>query len=445
MSGKNTDSGTVVEPARVHEILGHHMLVDGYPFVFDAKKSRGSYFIDAVTGRQYLDFFTFFASGSVGHNHPGLLEKKFYSRLAEIAVNKPSNSDIYSVEMAEFVDTFSRVAVPESMPHLFFISGGALAVENALKAAFDWKVQKNNMKGIKGDRGQKVIHFRDAFHGRTGYTMSMTNTDPAKIARFPKFDWPRIENPKIIFPLEDNIEEVEAAEKRAVEAIERVLAQDGEDIAAIIIEPIQGEGGDNHFRPEFFKELRRIADEKEVILIFDEVQTGVGITGKMWCHQHFGVEPDILAFGKKTQVCGIMSSDRINEVDSVFKVSSRINSTWGGNLVDMYRAKRIFEIIEEENMVDNAAKMGEIFQKHLVDLQASKPDLLSSARGRGLFCAIDLPDPVVRDKVISVLAEDGLLALKCGQRTVRFRPPLNVSKEEIDRAAEIIGKALTKV
>jgi len=140
-----------------------------------------------------------------------------------------------------------------------------------------------------------------------------------------------------------------------------------------------------------------------------------------------------------------MSSDRINEVDSVFKVSSRINSTWGGNLVDMYRAKRIFEIIEEENMVDNAAKMGEIFQKHLVDLQASKPDLLSSARGRGLFCAIDLPDPVVRDKVISVLAEDGLLALKCGQRTVRFRPPLNVSKEEIDRAAEIIGKALTKV
>jgi len=420
------------------------MLVDGFPLVLDLEKSHGSFLYDSSEGREYLDFFTFFASSALGHNHPRLLEKDFLDKLAKVAVNKPSNSDLYTVEMAEFVETFARIAVPESMPNLFFISGGALAVENALKAAFDWKVRKNFAKGIKEEKGHKVIHFRDAFHGRTGYTISLTNTDPTKTDYFPKFDWPRIENPKVTFPLEAHLDEVVEAEKRAIDAIEKVLAEDADDIAAIIIEPIQGEGGDNHFRPEFFRELRRIADENDVILIFDEVQTGVGLTGKMWCHQHFGVEPDIMAFGKKTQVCGIMASDRINEVDSVFKVSSRINSTWGGNLVDMVRAKRMFEIIEEENLVENAARMGDVLQNHLLELQKDFGELVSNARGRGLFCAFDLAGTKMRDNFVTTCMHNGLLILKCGERTVRFRPPLNVSKEEIDRAAEILRKSLVE-
>jgi len=433
-----------VKPTEVHNVLRKHMLVDGFPLVLDLEKSHGSFLYDSSEGREYLDFFTFFASSALGHNHPRLLEKDFLDKLAKVAVNKPSNSDLYTVEMAEFVETFARIAVPESMPNLFFISGGALAVENALKAAFDWKVRKNFAKGIKEEKGHKVIHFRDAFHGRTGYTISLTNTDPTKTDYFPKFDWPRIENPKVTFPLEEHLDEVVEAEKRAIDAIEKVLAEDADDIAAIIIEPIQGEGGDNHFRPEFFRELRRIADENDVILIFDEVQTGVGLTGKMWCHQHFGVEPDIMAFGKKTQVCGIMASDRINEVDSVFKVSSRINSTWGGNLVDMVRAKRIFEIIEEENLVENAARMGDVLQNHLLELQKDFGELVSNARGRGLFCAFDLAGTKMRDNFVTTCMHNGLLILKCGERTVRFRPPLNVSKEEIDRAAEILRKSLVE-
>ena len=433
-----------VKPTEVHNVLRKHMLVDGFPLVLDLEKSHGSFLYDSSEGREYLDFFTFFASSALGHNHPRLLEKDFLDKLAKVAVNKPSNSDLYTVEMAEFVETFARIAVPESMPNLFFISGGALAVENALKAAFDWKVRKNFAKGIKEEKGHKVIHFRDAFHGRTGYTISLTNTDPTKTDYFPKFDWPRIENPKVTFPLEAHLDEVVEAEKRAIDAIEKVLAEDADDIAAIIIEPIQGEGGDNHFRPEFFRELRRIADENDVILIFDEVQTGVGLTGKMWCHQHFGVEPDIMAFGKKTQVCGIMASDRINEVDSVFKVSSRINSTWGGNLVDMVRAKRMFEIIEEENLVENAARMGDVLQNHLLELQKDFGELVSNARGRGLFCAFDLAGTKMRDNFVTTCMHNGLLILKCGERTVRFRPPLNVSKEEIDRAAEILRKSLVE-
>jgi L-lysine 6-transaminase len=442
MSGFSPIIQTKVASKDVHEILAKNMLIDGFPIVYDTEKSHGTILHDSLSGKDYLDFFTFFASGSIGHNHPGLLEDGFYKKLARIAVNKVSNSDIYTTEMAEFVATFVRVAVPESLPNLFFISGGALAVENALKAAFDWKVRKNFKKGMKQERGHKVIHFREAFHGRTGYTMSLTNTDPTKTDYFPKFAWPRIENPKIVFPLEKHLDEVKAAEKRAVDAIKKVIAEDGDDIAAIIIEPIQGEGGDNHFRAEFFKELRRIADDSEVILVFDEVQTGLGITGKMWCHEHFGIRPDILAFGKKTQVCGIMASNRINEVDSVFKVSSRINSTWGGNLVDMWRAKRIFEIVETEKLVDNAANMGASFLEQLREIERQFPELISNARGRGLFCAFDLADTRCRDAFLTLLLKKGLIALKCGQRTIRFRPPLNVARGEIEKALAIVGDAL---
>lgn len=439
--GKPHEKSSVV-PTEVHKTLSKHMLVDGFPFVLDMDKSHGSYLIDKATGKEYLDFFTFFASSALGHNHPGMKEKGFYNRIGEIAITKPSNSDLYTVEMAEFVDTFARVAVPPGLPNLFFIDGGALGVENALKAAFDWKVRKNFARGYKEEKGHKVIHFREAFHGRTGYTMSLTNTDPAKTNYFPKFGWPRIENPKIIFPLEKHLDEVVAAEKRAVAAIEKAFSENKDDVAAIIIEPIQGEGGDNHFRAEFFRELRRLANEREAILVFDEVQTGVGMTGKMWCHQHFGVEPDILAFGKKTQVCGMMSSNRINEVDSVFKVSSRINSTWGGNLVDMYRAKRIFEIIDEEGLVANAAMMGAVLSKHLLDLEKRHAGLVSNARGRGLFCAFDLPDTACRDAALTSIMKHGLLVLKCGVKTIRLRPPLNVKKDEIDKAAGILDKVL---
>jgi len=442
MASAKSKGSVSIAPGKVHESLARHMLVDGFPFVLDMDKSHGSFMVDKASGKEYLDFFTFFASNALGHNHPGLLEKDFHKRIGEMAITKPSNSDLYTVEMAEFVETFANVAVPESLPNLFFIDGGALAVENALKAAFDWKVRKNFAKGYKEERGRQVIHFREAFHGRTGYTMSLTNTDPTKVNYYPKFGWPRIENPKIVFPLEKHLNEVVAAEKRAIAAIEKALADNKDDIASIIIEPIQGEGGDNHFRPEFFRELRRIADQNELILIFDEVQTGAGMTGKMWCYEHFGMAPDIVAFGKKTQVCGIMASNRLNEVDSVFKVPSRINSTWGGNLVDMYRAKRIFEVIEDENLVENAAKMGEVLIARLQDLERRYPDFISNARGRGLFCAFDLADTACRDALVTSCVNHGLLILKCGVKTIRFRPPLIVQKAEIDKAVDIMAEVV---
>jgi len=434
-----------VAPSEVLDTIRRHMLVDGFPIVVDLENSRGARLRDAADGREYLDFFQFFASMPLGFNHPRLTEPDFKERLAAVAVNKPSNSDFYAQQMAEFVEAAERYAIPKELPRMFLIEGGALAVENALKAAFDWKVRRNLAKGIETEKGHKVIHFREAFHGRTGYTMSLTNTDPVKVKYYPKFDWPRITNPKVTFPLADHLDAVIAAEEKAKDEIRKAIATYGDDIAALIIEPIQGEGGDNHFRPEFMQFLREITEENEIIFICDEVQTGVGLTGRFWAYEHAGIVPDIIAFGKKMQVCGILASEKLNEADGVFKVPSRINSTWGGNLTDMFRATRYLQVIEEENLVENAARVGKYLVEQLYDLQERYPALVSNARGSGLMAAFDLPDGDKRGAFLRAARENGMLIVGCGPRTARFRPPLTLTREEVDEGAEIIGRILGRL
>jgi len=440
-----SESSAAIGPAEVFETLGRHMLVDGFHLVVDLERSRGSRIYDAATGRWYLDFYTFFASSPVGINHPKMREVSFLDRLQRTAVNKPANSDAYTVELAEFVATLERLAMPPALPHLFLVEGGAVAVENALKTAFDWKVRKNLSRNLAG-RGSRVLHFRQAFHGRTGYALSLTNTDPVKTDHYPKLDWPRVENPKIGFPRTPESErQVAVAEARAVAQIEEAFASHPDDIAAIVIEPIQGEGGDNHFRGQFLRELRRLCDVHDALLILDEVQTGVGLTGKMWAHEHFGFEPDILVFGKKLQACGIMVSRRIDEVpDNVFKVSGRINSTWGGNLADMVRGARFLEIIAEEGLIPNAARMGEVLLAGLEHLETRYPHKVLSARGRGLMCAFDLETPDLRRCVMERCHANGLLMLASGPQGIRFRPALNVTREEIEEGLERIDRSLVE-
>lgn len=331
MTSSVTD--TRLSPRDVLETLSRHILVDGYHVVMDLERSRGSYLYDERSGRPLLDFFTNFATSPIGYNHPKTADPEFRERLLEAARTKPANSDIYTARYAEFVETFARIAIPPAhADHLFFIEGGAMGVENALKTAFDWKVRKNLARGVAGERGTQVLHFQNAFHGRSGYTLSLTNTaDPRKTDYFPKFSWPRLSCPRLEFPVTaEVVARAAAAEGEVEREIRRACAQFPGDVAALILEPIQGEGGDNHFRPEFFRRLRALADELEFLLIFDEVQTGVGLTGSMWAWQQFGVEPDLFCFGKKTQVCGFAANHRIDDVDNVFKISSRINSTWGG-------------------------------------------------------------------------------------------------------------------
>jgi L-lysine 6-transaminase len=442
-----TTTSPQIAPADVHRTLARHILADGYDLVFDFERSHGAWVYDSRAGREYLDFLTFFGSNPIGYNHPKMQDRDFQRMLTRVAQLKPSLSDVYSVEYAWFVDTFGRLAMPESMRYAFFVEGGALGVENTLKAAFDWKVRRNKAKGIPGERGSQVIHFREAFHGRTGYTLSLTNTDPRKTDYFPKFPWPRIENPKLRFPVTREVDaDVRAAEERALAQIRRAFGDHPDDVACIILEPIQAEGGDNHFRPEFLQALQRTARENECLLILDEVQTGVGLTGKMWAFEHFGIEPDLVAFGKKTQVCGCMAGPRIDEEpQNVFKVSSRINSTWGGGLTDMVRFGRYLEVIDEDRLVDNAKVVGERLLRGLESVQAELGGVMTNARGRGLMIAFDLATPEARDAAHKRLIAEGLLLLTCGTRSIRFRPPLNLTAAEADAALDIVRKALRRL
>lgn len=437
-----------IGPDQVDSIFMKHTNAEGMmPLVLGMDSSRGINLRDERDGRTYLDFFGFYASNSVGMNHPKMTEDEdFKTRLLESAMNKVTNSDIRTVAMARFLDTFNRVAMPQYLPYAFFVSGGALAVENALKTAFDWKVRKNFQKGYRREVGNKVLHFDESFHGRTGYTMSLTNTsDPRKTMYFPKFDWPRVSNPKIVFPLEDNLEDLIRREQVALNQAKHYFDSMKDEIACIIIEPIQGEGGDNHFRKEFLQALKDLATDNEALMIFDEVQTGVGMTGAMWAHQAIGVEPDIICFGKKTQVCGILAGRRLDEVDDhVFKMGSRINSTWGGNLVDMVRFDRILEIIEEDNLVGNAKVVGDHLNALLHSL-ADETDSVTNVRGLGLFCAMDMPTPEFRDRLLQRCFDEGMIILGCGDRSIRFRSPLTITKEEVDTGIELIREAILKI
>ena len=434
-----------ITPERVHPILSRHLLADGMEMVLDMEDSDGVVLKDQVTGRSFLDLFGFYASNALGMNHPKMRsDASFMKRLIESALNKVANSDVYTTHMARFVQTFSRVGIPDHLPYAFFVSGGALAVENALKTAFDWKVRKNFQKGYRHEKGSQVLHMDQAFHGRSGYTLSLTNTsDPRKTQYFPKFDWPRITNPKIHFPLTDEaLEALHKHEEAALNQAKMAFHTHKDDIACFIMEPIQGEGGDNHFRPEFLQKLKALVHENDALFIFDEVQTGVGITGSFWAHEALGVEPDIIAFGKKTQVCGILAGKKLDEVDGhVFQTSSRINSTWGGNLVDMVRFDRILEIIEEDHLVEHSKDVGKYLKDRLMHMAESNHSV-TNVRGLGLMCAFDLPNTHARNAFLKETFNQGIIMLGCGDHSIRFRPPLTITREKIDQGIEAIEKAL---
>jgi len=435
-----------VTPEQVNETLSQHILADGFDLTYDMGQSHGAYIYDSKYKRELLDFFTCFASVPLGYNHPKMVnDEDFKQNLLLAAMANPSNSDVYTQQYAQFVKTFGAIGIPSYLPHAFFIAGGGLAIENALKVAMDWKVQKNFANGYKEEKGFKVLHFEKAFHGRTGYTLSLTNTSSDKTKWFAKFDWPRVAVPTVKFPLEDeNLANAIQTEEASIAQIKQAFAENKDDICAIIIEPIQSEGGDNHLREEFLIQLRTLADENEAFLIYDEVQTGVGLTGKFWCHQHYSekARPDILAFGKKMQVCGILVGHKVDEVEkNVFNVPSRINSTWGGNLVDMVRATQILQIVEEDQLCNNAAAVGQYLKENL-EAFSKEYGQITNVRGKGLLCAFDFPNTEMRNSFIKNGLAQNVMFLGCGAQTIRFRPALIIEKVHIDQGLDVMRKIL---
>ncbi|MGH8861060.1 MAG: aminotransferase class III-fold pyridoxal phosphate-dependent enzyme, partial [Jatrophihabitantaceae bacterium] len=235
-------------------------------------------------------------------------------------------------------------------------------------------------------------------------------------------------------------------EARALTQARAAFERYPHDIACFIAEPIQGEGGDNHFRPEFLQAMQAMCREFDALLVMDEVQTGVGMTGTAWAYQQLGVQPDVVAFGKKAQVCGVMAGGRVDEVaDNVFVVGSRINSTWGGNLTDMVRARRILEVIESDDLIARASFLG-AHLLHQLKALAGKHSVVSDVRGRGLMCAITLPSARLRDDVVTKLRDDErVMMLGCGTSSLRVRPALTISIDEIDRGIAALDRVLSSL
>jgi len=430
----------------------------------DMWKSHGSFLVDA-DGQEYLDYFGFLSTAPIRYDHPRLRDKAFLEKLAKAAFYRPSLADFWTEELAEFVDALRKYGTPDYLHHYFFIDGGSLAVENALKAAFDWKVRRNIEKGlIKNDPvedleplGTKVICFESAFHGRSGYTLSMTHTnDSRKYKYFPKFNWYRVEPPVLMFNSDGSIanaDEAGAREKEAVGALRKILEENGDDVGAMVIEPIQCEGGDRHMPLSFFKQMRQLCDEHDVILVFDEVQTGFGTTGKMWGHEHFGPDarPDVIAFSKKSQVGGVMANhDRFARYgDHVFSNTdggkSRLNSTWGGHPTDMLRGAEFLKIIHEENLLDNALAQGEVLLEGLKTLCKKYGSVIENPRGKGMLLGIDAKTPEMQSALWGAMKEERLLGLTCGTRTIRFRPHLDLTDKEAVLGLERLEKALKRI
>ncbi|MDX2599651.1 L-lysine 6-transaminase [Streptomyces caniscabiei] len=429
------------------DFLRTHVTGDFNDILIDVRASTGCWLVDERDGSRYLDMSMFYASAPLGHNHPGLYgDQALDEALLAASRMKPANPDFGTSEQIRFVTAFLNALGSNDMPYVFFIDGGAAAVENALKVAFDWKTQHNAARGI-AVRGSRALHLEHAFHGRSGYTMSLTNTDPSKTRDFPTFDWPRIPSPAVNDMDRWDDPDLLAEEAQALAAAEVAFHRYADEIACFVFEPVQGEGGDRHLRPRFLSAMADLCRSHDALFVADEVQSGFGITGDRWACDTLGLRPDLIAFGKKTQVCGVLGGRRVREVENnAFRASSRLSSTWGGNLTDMVRATRILEIVEREGLFTAARTTGAYLLRGLRELASELPELVSDPRGRGLMCAITLPDREVRDRVVAQsLTKHGVIFLGSGERELRWRPPLSVTEADLATALEALRDVLTQI
>ena len=313
-----------VSAADVIAELEKHILVDGFKLVFDVEKSRGSRFVDAATGRELIDLYSFYASQPVGFNHPYFERPEVREDLLRAAESESGLRGCLHNSIRDLRSDFRASNGCACVATVIFIEGGAVAVENALKAAMDWKVRKNLAAG-RGERGTEIIHFERAFHGRTGYTMSLTNTDPRKVAYYPKFPWPRISTPAIDFslPAARRTEAVIEKEKRAEKEILEAFTAKTHDIAAIIIEPVQGEGGDEPFSSGVLEATPPDLRRERSAFDFRRSPIGHGNHRQALVLRARRCDAGLLAFGKKAQVCGVMAGPRLDEVkDNCFRLPS---------------------------------------------------------------------------------------------------------------------------
>lgn len=398
-----------------------------------------------------LDLYTQIASIPIGYNHPSLMAAMRKEDNLVQFINRPALAVHPPSDWAERINNALMRVAPAGLNQVQTMACGACSLEHSQKAMFMSYQRKKRggkpptqeelksclMNKAPGSPDLTVLSFTNAFHGRTMGALALTHSKWIHKLDFPVPEWPVAHFPDLKYPLEDFVRENMEEENKCLEEVEDLIHswnKKGKPIVGAVIEPIQAEGGDNFASPEFFQGLQRICNKNEVPLMFDEVQTGCGATGKFWAHENFNLPevPDIVGFSKKMLTGGFYYKDNLRPAEPF-----RIFNTWVGDPSKLVLLEAVVNVIKGQNLLLNVQVTGDYLLKGLKDLQSKYP-LLSKARGIGCFCSFDLPDGPTRDKAINNIRAKGVHMGACGDRSIRIRPTLTFQKHHAEMFLEVL-------
>ena len=423
----------------------------------DYEKSIGNYMVDA-DGNTFLDIITQISSIPLGYNHPALIQAmRSQANMAEF-INRPCLGFLPPKQFMDRISNALLAVAPKGLSEVQTMACGSCSVENALKAAF-FRYRDLQRGGVPptqeelhstiynqspGSPKLSAMSFDGSFHGRTFGALSCTHSKAIHKLDVPAFEWPIAKFPRYKYPLEQNQRKNAEEDKKCLAHVEQLIHdyKNKAPVAAMIIEPIQAEGGDFHGSPAFFQGLRKICTEHNIGMIVDEVQTGCGPTGKFWAHEHFGLEdnpPDFVTFSKKMLLGGYFYRPEFRP-----KQAYRVFNTWMGDPAKLIMLEQVINVIHSEGLLEKIGQTGSNLQRNLNELQEKFSGLVSNSRGRGTFCAIDFPSSQTRDQVLEQLALHGVYAGGCGEKSLRVRTSLVFSDKHteilIEKLAAVLGK-----